>query len=635
MVAVGTVLAALSIADQVSNVISVGLQVNDALTPTLVEVQNEADATGDSVGRLSLRLDTAFAALTNPVLSFKTAMSGLLSMFQNPGSMDFFTVAGAGFDFLKGKLDAAATIQTTMLNTSAAIANELGLTLAQSSDLAEKSISSLSASAAILPGETADYAAIYRQLASQIAKNNPNDTEGFNTQATKMSEKLGVLSATSGMDATEVGRQSARFLSGTVSIGEFRNLQLGENPLVMNALYDEMTKLGKSVDEWSVISLKERVSIFEKVLEKAVPKELTNSFEGTVESIFAGWDTLLFDPTTGMLGVLRRVESQGGRNLLEAFQGILQTFDRIRESVTNLMKSAGLVVDPMDLLISAFDWVNVQLNNLQDVIEGNMGTDSIIQTLQGMGNGVADWVLKGVDFVLEFLDNLSKNISGDDIGKIISQLYWTFEELTDSILTKIDWQKVGQIWADFEDKKSELEWRIFVESLKMIPLRMGNAITRFIAGFIVWWERDIMGTLRRLGKRIESIVNVNNIFRGEDGKLTTLGRGVTLINPTSPFADKVEAVTGRRPGDKEKAKEKEEKALKELRNKDASPIDGYVKPSKELPVIKNNNTKNSSNTTNNTINVSAMTQASPTDIASTILDVLNTGYANTRSMSYG
>lgn len=623
--------AAINIASDVSNVVQVGLLVNDALTPTLVEVQNEADNTGDSVSRLSLRLDTAFAALTNPVLAFKTLMSEVTSLFTNPGTLDFFTLAGTGFDFLKGKLDEAASIQTTMLNTSAAIANELGLTLAQSGELAEKSISSLSEAAAALPGETADYAAIYRQLASQIAKNNPNDTEAFDKQATQMSTKLGVLAATSGMDATEVGRQSSRFLSGTVSIGEFRNLQLGENPLVMNALIEEMTKLGKSVDEWSVISLKERVSIFEKVLEKAVPKELTDSFEGTVESLFAGWDTLLFDPTTGILGVLRRVESQGGRNLLEAFQGILQTFDRIRVSVTDLMSSVGLTIDPMDALISAFDWVNVQLNNIQDVIEGNAGTESIIQNLKNMGNGLADWLLKGVDFALDFLDNLSKNISGDDIGKIISQIYWTFEELTDSLITKIDWQKVGQIWAEFNYQKGKMETKIWMESLKMIPLRLGNALSRMIAGLTVWWERDIMGTLRRLADTIKTVLGgITSLGQDAEGNKNVIGYGADIAKKaatlTNPILNIAKPVLDLVAGKKEDKKEKD----KELSN----PTDGYKDVIKKIPIVNNTNSTKQSNTTNN-INVSAMTQSTPQDIASTILDVLNSGYANTRSSSYG
>ena len=207
MVAWGAIWAGVQAVESVSNIIGVGLQVNDALTPTLVEIQDTSDETGRSIGSLSLRLDTLFTGLQNPALVFKSTMSSILTMFQNPGQIDFFSTVGTGFDFLKGKLNEAATIQTTMLNTSASIASELGLTLSQASQIAENSISSLSQAAAALPGETADYAAIYRQLASQIAKNNPGDTKGFDKQATDMSTKLGVLSATGGMDANEVGRQ--------------------------------------------------------------------------------------------------------------------------------------------------------------------------------------------------------------------------------------------------------------------------------------------------------------------------------------------------------------------------------------------------------------------------------------------
>jgi hypothetical protein len=176
---------------------------------------------------------------------------------------------------------------------------------------------------------------------------------------------------------------------------------------------------------------------------------------------------------------------------------------------------------------------------------------------------------------------------------------------------------------------------------------MGNAISRMIAGLIVWWERDIMGTLNRFGRRVqqllegvENALNFGNFGRDKQGGITVPGAILGIVNPVSSNVTKKDSLDkltggflGRWDAEK-KAREKEEKDLQELRNMDASPVGGYVKPSKDIPIIKNS-TKNSSNTTNNTINVSAMTQAQPQDIASTILDVLNNNYANARNMSYG
>lgn len=486
---IAAIAAGFEIAANAASIIQVGMvMAQDTATPAIENIQDEMSATEVAVNKLGGTWDKVFSNLKNPKSLFAEIRTSLLDLFSAPGKLPLVEALNVGIGYVKSALDEASQIQTQLLNVSAGVANELGITLGQAQSIVDDAIKQTASIAAALPGDTRDYTEIYRQLAPAVAKSFPGNPEQYTKESIELTKGLGVLSVTSGFDPTEVGRQASRFMGGTISFGEARQLQLFDNPALLNAISEEIFKAGLNPELWQTLSNKVRTEIFKRALNKAVPPELIASYEGTAESILATWQTNLFEPTTGLLGVLRKIENLQGRSLFDAYQNILQALDRLAGEAKGFLKKLGIDFDPMEILTRVFDYIAQQIGLLEEVFAGFLKPEDIIKQLQSIPESIGEWVSGFSDWFIKFLQNILTNIDGRQMGRIVAQFLWMFEEIKDKVLKNVDWRKLGQTIAQLQMEQAKMERAIWREEIKMIPTRFGNWIGEIFAGLTLWWS---------------------------------------------------------------------------------------------------------------------------------------------------
>jgi len=287
-------------------------------------------------------------------------------------------VSGA-VGFLTDKFAIAAQTQLQSITAASTLSSIGKLTSQQATEFNDRLGAQLSTRAAALPGDTADYRAIFRSTSDSVApafmQNGVLDQAGFGAASLDLSSKFGAIGAAGGLDAGATGMGISRALGGG-STSELRQLQLFENnPILINSIEESLEKMGvKSLKD---LKLMDRLKIILDAASKVVTPDFIKQSSNSVSGLTAGFESLLFDEDTGLFGLKRDLDSKlpGVQSAFQSFNEVLAKLiggDGVFAQIQQILAAYNLP-DPMQLLKNALDFAGGVLDKLIGILQGING----------------------------------------------------------------------------------------------------------------------------------------------------------------------------------------------------------------------------------------------------------------------
>lgn len=281
----------------------------------------------------------------------------------------------------------------------------------------------------VLPGLTEGYTRLGRQLLDSVI---PAATEldgSLNTKklieyTTELSRAYGLLAQTTpGLTQDEVLSTLTKAIGGTATLAELFRLDLFQkNPILQRALREELVRRG--VDELKDLDEAARVEVLRKVgsliLTDETISRLSNTLQGRLEGLF----TKLFDPTSGIFGFARQLDTRGNFTVLDAVNNAVGQFFEVLNEIASIFSDLGFRdTGILESLYDFFTWLAEQLQTVEILIKNNR--DRILRSL--------DFVRKfmsGEQSFVEFLFNLGQTI-GRVLGNLIGNLAKNSEQINE------------------------------------------------------------------------------------------------------------------------------------------------------------------------------------------------------------
>lgn len=519
------IMKGIELAGNIASAISVAVLVQDMLSPKLAEYSDQLDG-------LDAQVNEFTGAFNVPI---------------STGALD---AVRASVSYIHGAIMEAAQMQTSMIASASDLATNMKIPIDQAIKMGEDSQTAIAGIAAALPGETAGYADIFRSISGTLSKQFSGDE--FKKESEEFTKRIGILTAIRGSDPTMAGIASNRLLGGTMTPGEAIQQDLfARNVPLLENLYDEMEKMQVSPNDWRELQQSVRTQIFSAALAKAAPDALIKAFEGTFQGTMESLKTQLFDPISGLFGVLRRVESQDGMHLLDAVNGIFQTLNNLKERVVGVLQSTGINLDPFHYLIGFFRNINEGIGELLQAGLSENPMEGIKKFVRELPERIAEMAVNAVEFLAKIARSLlDVGLDGGDVGKAVGSLMGLFERLKMLVLENVNVRELVQIYYEIQKEMADLQGAMWIESIKLIPIRMGNWINdvliKFQLAFVpisITWNRFIEFIGSTINKLMDMLKIVANPFNMEAAANEVINKPKNVANISgSPLS--VNAQTG-------------------------------------------------------------------------------------------
>lgn len=269
-------------------------------------------------------------------------------------------MATSAIDFQRNVLDLESTLNIVG-----------GMDMREAEVSAERAMDSLTAIATALPGDTADYLAIFSQtLDEQI---------------------LGLFGSAEGaLKNLELGDQSFAALFGLATTGEGLNASISArdlSQLMMNPeRIDQVTflKQNATLKKLYMENLEAGMKPLEALytaLKKAYPQSRINKMRKSLSSQFESLRALFFDPKKGIFGSFRKVTTIFGET------AFVDELGKLMKKFTDFVKKlSDTGFDPLELLIVTMRGFGSMIEDIGDIFSGidRETMDRVMHSLSGL-----------------------------------------------------------------------------------------------------------------------------------------------------------------------------------------------------------------------------------------------------------
>jgi hypothetical protein len=280
-----------------------------------------------------------------------------------------------------------------------------------------------------------------------------------------------------------------RMLSGA-TMGDLRVLNAyGQNP-ILKAQTEKYLK-EKGVKELRELGSKEKImEAVNEIGKRVATPEYLDAATKTVNGMVENFMSNLFDPNSGLFGLMRDLDSNPDNGLQTAF-GSYEKFlaaligkDGITDQLGKLAETMGLSKDPMKILRDAFDWMAKFTRGLANTIK--VFRESISkQTPESAFKGLKD-SLGGLSGFLatqynRFIDWLDKQVKGFNPSSIpteqISGAVLGFISAIADFFNRLDKAKTVQLGMDIIFK--------LIETIGYVMTHLDPQVYAAVAGVIL------------------------------------------------------------------------------------------------------------------------------------------------------
>ncbi len=432
----------------------------------------------------------------------------------------------------------ASTLQTSFLTAANSTGLNLKISLPEAEEIQKKLGTSISLAAATQPGSTQDYLTIANVISGSIARAYQGKPKEFLDASTELVKGAGLLSLAANVDPASAGTTIGRFVNGTSSFSQLRLIDFFEkNPDLVEKIDAVAKERGLETEKLEAWTQKQRVDVFNAAIGQIVTPEFLARLNNTAEAKLQIAQAAMFDPQTGLFGFMREVKGLGGLSALDSFNNLLTTVLGVSETGSKLAKALGITIDPMYVLGTGINIFNDILVKVGGWL-GSLDPDKlkITGSLGGIGNGVTEWLNKGISSLLKSVENFDGVAFGGWLANITNVLMRNIS----SFLINFEWWKA-------------------LQTILTLPVKIGDILYGYVTSidygsFFAFFDGMMLALFKNIGKFIGynfslamgSIFNVlasvgGNLLEMWDGfmnmlktgitgsMLTLLGTGVTFI----------------------------------------------------------------------------------------------------------
>jgi hypothetical protein len=395
---------------------------------------------------------------------------------------------------LREGLNQAIDIQSENISTAGNIMKLTGQNYDQASDFIDKFSIKMSNVAATLPGATSDYVNFGKAIMDDVIPAFKNldgsiDLSAMRKELEEVSTYGTLLQQSAGVTTQSATNAISKFLGGTSGMASLRALDFFEkNTTFRNILTEEIEKLGGDVQ---ALTVKQRLEIFKKAAQ--LPPEVLKAQSESIGGLMAGFESLLFDPQSGIFGFMRDLNEKatGSQSVLVALNELLAVtvgegglFFSMGETLKNLGVDLG---DPMVALRSGILFIT---NKLQEL-------NSILKDFNFNGN---------VNLLRERVGNFFKNLfnfdvtplaklSGEKLAQIVNGLFSEITKLDYGFIAGRLLNFVGAFFQGVGAFLANLDSGVYATVAAGILLSVGviPAITTFAGGLFATFVAGTAG----------------------------------------------------------------------------------------------------------------------------------------------
>jgi hypothetical protein len=382
-------------------------------------------------------------------------IDGIGGKLNGLGSWALKGAIGFGFDKAREavgkfweKLEDAKDSQSDLVKTIGSLSATINKPYDQAEALTAKITEGLAGYAAALPGETDQYVKLFRAISDDVASANMEmnngalNTEQYTQQVTTLAAKFQALG--DGLSFNQVLNPLQKILSGG-SLKQLKNLKYFQsNPILLKRLEEVLG--GKQLKD---LTSGERMEVAIKALDMTLTDDTVKRLTNTVDSQIQSLKTTLFDPTTGVFGLLRDLDKQaeGQQTAFAAINDLVIDVigtDGLLYSFADLLKSFGVEFgDPMQALRGGVKFMSARVKDLtgffkrlkdlqyfnpqlgQKLISDIPG--KFVAFLASGIRGLGDW-LGSIDFAgianraMPFISNSIAAVNWSDLGGAFGSL---------------------------------------------------------------------------------------------------------------------------------------------------------------------------------------------------------------------
>ncbi len=339
---------------------------------------------------------------------------------------------------LIGKFGEASKLSLGNIGTAGDMAKLTGMSFAESQKDIAAFTERMSVAAASLPGDTASFVALGIGISDNLVPafqdlNGVLDKNSFNQYRDDLAKFGAMRTEFSGVTEQDTAKAISQLLGGSTGLAELKDLNFfAANPAVMAFIEKGISDSGKDIKSMTKKELAELTRSALKVSDEVI-KAAQNSTAG----LAAGFKSSLFDPNTGIFGIMRDLNKKvdGNQSVFSSFERIVQKLLGEKGVFANgakILQGLGLSSDPMQLLADGLGAVGVWLDSTNKTLltirrrfaSGNLkalndDTGSFANLGSKLGKGVASFFNKGIKLIQSSSVEDWKNI-GNKFGDMIA-----------------------------------------------------------------------------------------------------------------------------------------------------------------------------------------------------------------------
>ncbi|NDJ20954.1 hypothetical protein GS682_04700 [Nostoc sp. B(2019)] len=334
---------------------------------TLGGLGNDGKKTGESMG------DALFGAIVKANL-----LGQALSMVGNAAS------------FMGQKFEEAKKIEIGDVSAASTFSALTKQSFADSTKFVSEFSKEIAVIAGTLPGATKDYNMVANSIMDNVIPafkdaNGVLDQGKFKENLVDITKKMTLMGVNSGTHAQAVGMFTARLLDGNIASAK-QLLFADNNPAFMGQFKEALQKQGKTEADFKKMTSKQRLEIIQAVSEQFISKDVIEAASNTVEGLLAGIESSIFDPKSGVFGLLRDLSSaEGNQTVMSAVAGGIKAVTGFFEAGAKILQALGVPsVDPMMVL---YNGINTFTGWVNQVAKFASQTAAIIRITKGEGGG--------------------------------------------------------------------------------------------------------------------------------------------------------------------------------------------------------------------------------------------------------
>ncbi|MDM9583100.1 hypothetical protein [Nostoc sp. GT001] len=338
-----------------------------SLVDLIVRVAGAAAATsafgriGAAMGGLGRSANTA----SGGTQSLTSAIAGGIIQANLLGQA--LSLVGNAASLMGQKFEEAKTIEMGDVSAASTFAALTGKSFQESSKFVSDFSKEISLVAGALPGATKDYNKVANSIMDNVIPafkdaNGVLDQGKFQENLVDITKKMTLMGISSGTDAQAVGMFTARLLDGNVASAK-QLLFADNNPAFMGKFKEALEKQGKTEKDFKTMTSKQRLELVQAVSEQFISKDVIDAASNTVDGLLAGIESSIFDPKSGVFGLLRDLtKDEGNQTVMTAVASSIKAMMSFFDAGASILQALGVPsVDPMLVLYNGIniftEWV--------------------------------------------------------------------------------------------------------------------------------------------------------------------------------------------------------------------------------------------------------------------------------------